>query len=210
VPSRVPPVTSLLSVLLVLVAIGTLGPQPVVPAEQLAFDGSRGAAGVAAWWAAHGSLTHLLGNLAILWWVAPPLERHVGALRTGLAAGAGMLGGLAAHVGVHGSDVAILGSSSVVAALAAYNLVVGWHCPLETRSGRAVVWPSHLFHGVLAVETVRMLAELATGAMPTGAAAHLGGLVAGVVVCGALHGRWPSRPASRTPLRSRPVVPTTS
>jgi hypothetical protein len=36
--------------------------------------------------------------------------------------------------------------------------------------------------------------------------AHLGGLLAGVLVCGFLHGRWPSRPASRAPVESRPVV----
>jgi hypothetical protein len=102
--------------------------------------------------------------------------------------------------------VPVLGASSVVAALAAYNLVIGWHCPLEDRRGRAVLWPSHLFHAVVATEVVRTLVELGTGAMPTGAAAHLGGLSAGVLVCGLLRGRWPSRPASRAPVESRPVV----
>jgi hypothetical protein len=90
-------------------------------------------------------------------------------------------------------------------ALAAYNLVVGWHCPLETRTGRQVLWPSHLFHAALAAEVIRLLAELATGAVPTGAAAHVGGLAAGVLLCGGLHGRWPARPASRRPLRTRPL-----
>jgi membrane associated rhomboid family serine protease len=205
--SSLPPVTSILTVAMLLVATVTLGPEPLVPATALAFEASAPAgAATATWWLAHGSLGHLVTNLTVLWWVAPPLERHVGSLRFGLGVGAGILGGALLHVLAHGTAVSVLGASSVVAALAAYNLVVGWHRPLEDRRGRAVLWPSHLFHAVVVVEVVRMLGELGTGAVPTGAAAHLGGLLAGVLVCGFLHGRWPSRPASRAPVESRPVV----
>jgi membrane associated rhomboid family serine protease len=205
--SSLPPVTSVLTAAMLLVAVATLGAQPVVPADALALEPSA-PAGVASalWWLTHGSLGHLVTNLTVLWWVAPPLERHVGSLRSGLGVGAGILGGALVHVLVHGTAVPVLGASSVVAALAAYNLVIGWHRPLEDRRGRAVLWPSHLFHSVVAIEVVRTLGELGPGAMPTGAAAHLGGLFAGVMVCGSLHGRWPSRPASRVPVESRPVV----
>jgi membrane associated rhomboid family serine protease len=206
VPS-LPVVTSILTAAMSLVAVVTLGTQPVVPADALAFEPSAlSGAGSALWWLTHGSFGHLVTNLTVLWWVAPPLERHVGSLRLGLGVGAGILGGALVHVLVHGTALSVLGASSVVAALAAYNLVVGWHRPLEDRRGRAVLWPSHLFHSVVVIEVVRTLGGLGTGAVPTGAAAHLGGLLAGVMVCGLLHGRWPSRPASRAPVESRSVV----
>jgi membrane associated rhomboid family serine protease len=202
-----PPVTSGLTVLALLAAIPTLGPEPLLRPDTLAFDPAAPAGlGLVTWWLVHGSLGHLVTNLVVLWWVAPPLERHVGSLRTTLAVGVGIVGGMAVHALVHGPTAPIIGASSIVAALAAYNLVVGWHRPVEDRRGRALLWPSHLFHGVVAFEGLRMLAELATGAVPTGAAAHVGGLLAGVLVCGAMHGRWPARPASRAPLRSRPVA----
>jgi membrane associated rhomboid family serine protease len=205
--ASIPPVTGALTVVLLAVATVTLGPQPLVPADLLAAEAAAGVGpSLATWWLAHASVGHLLANLALLWWVAPGLERHVGPLRTSLAAVGGAAGGLVLHLAAHGASVAIIGSSSAVAALAAYNLVIGWHCPLETRAGRPVLWPSHLFHAAVAVEVIRTLAELATGAVPTGAAAHLGGFAAGVLLCGGLHGRWPARPASRRPLRTRPLV----
>jgi membrane associated rhomboid family serine protease len=205
--SGLPAVTTTVTVALLVAAIVTLGPHPLVAPGVLVLEGTAvPEVGTFTWWLAHGSLAHLAANLTVLWWVAPPLERLVGPLRMVVAVAAGVIGGALGHLLVHGGAVPILGASSVVAALGAYNLVVGWHCPLEDRRGRAVLWPSHLFHAVVAIEIVRILAELATGGVPTGAAAHLGGLAAGVLVCGCLHGRWPSRPASRTPLRSRPVT----
>jgi membrane associated rhomboid family serine protease len=203
--SGLPPVTSLLAVACLVVALLTAGPAPVVEPASLALDPRAPTlTGVLLWWLAHGSLGHLLTNLTVLWCVGPALERLVGTRASLTTVAVGIATGAAAHTVVHGAGVPLLGSSSVVAALAAYNLVVGWHRPLEDRRGRAVLWPSHLFHAVVLVEVVRVLSELATAAVPTGAAAHLGGVAAGVLLCGLRHGRWPSRPDSRQPVRWRP------
>jgi membrane associated rhomboid family serine protease len=199
--SGLPPVTSLLAVACLVVTLLTAGPTPVVDPASVALDPrAPTGTGVLLWWLAHGSFGHLLANLTVLCCVGPALERLVGTRRTVATVAAGVATGAVAHTVVH-AGVPLLGASSVVAALAAYNLVVGWHRPIEDRRGRAVLWPSQLFHAVVVVEVVRVLSELATGAVPTGAAAHLGGLAAGVLVCGLRHGRWPSRPASRQPVR---------
>jgi hypothetical protein len=196
-----PPVTTALTALMVVVALLTVGAHPVVAPDQLALGAATASGpGPWLWWLAHASLGHLVVNLTVLWYVTPQLERLVGPLRTICAVIGGIVGGAAAHTLVHGEGVPLLGASTVVAALAAYNLVIGWGRPLEDRRGRPVLWPSHVFHAILLVELVRTLAEVATRGAPSGAAAHLGGLVAGVAVCGFLHGSWPARPASRQPL----------
>jgi membrane associated rhomboid family serine protease len=206
--SGLPPVTCLLAVACLAVGLLTAGSAPVVDPAVVALDlGAPTVPGLLLWWLAHGSPGHLLTNLTVLWCVAPALERLVGTRATLAAVLAGVAVGPAVHTVVHGPGVPLLGASSVVAALAAYNLVIGWHRPLEDRRGRAVLWPSQLFHAVTFVEVVRVLSELATGGVPTGAAAHLGGLTAGVVLCGLRHGLWPSRPVSRHPLRWRPWLP---
>jgi membrane associated rhomboid family serine protease len=206
--SGLPPVTCLLAVACLAVGLLTTGSAPVVDPASVALDlGAPTASGLLLWWLAHGSLGHLLANLTVLWCVAPALERLVGTRATLAAVLAGVVLGPAVHTVAHGAGVPLLGASSVVAALAAYNLVIGWHRPLEDRRGRAVLWPSQLFHAVVVVEVVRVLSELATGGVPTGAAAHLGGLTAGVLLCGLRHGSWPSRPVSHQPLRWRPWPP---
>jgi membrane associated rhomboid family serine protease len=215
-----PPVTTLLTLgasAVYLLSSGLLssGPHPWIPLRGLALDPGATVFGPGTWlwWLAHGSLGHLATNVALLWWVGPQLERHVGAGHVALAATGGAVGGAVAHVVVHGADVPILGLSTIVSALLAYNLVIGWHRPFEDRRGRAVFWPSTLFHVLLGVEVIRVLAELATQGPPTAAAAHLGGGLAGVLVCGLLHGRWPGAPGTHAAatslrlLRPRPSPP---
>jgi hypothetical protein len=202
VVAGLPPVTSVLTLLMTALAVVSAGADPVVAPGSLALDaGDPGTVGPWLWWLAHASPSHLAVNLTVLWYVTPQLERLVGPTRTVLVVVAGILGGAGAHTLLQGEGAPLIGASSVVAALAAYNLVIGWDRPLENRRGRAVLWPSHIFHGVMMLELVRTLAELARAGRPSGAAAHLGGLAAGVVLCGVLHGRWPSRPGSRTSLR---------
>jgi hypothetical protein len=210
-----PPVTALLTLGASAVYLASSGPHPWIPLRGLVLDpgGAGLGPGTWLWWLAHDSLGHLATNVALLWWVGPQLERHVGAGRVALAATGGAVGGAVAHVGVHGADVPILGLSTIVSALLAYNLVIGWHRPFEDRRGRAVLWPSTVFHTLVGVEVVRLLVQLVTQGPPTAAAAHLGGGLAGLLACGLLHGRWPGAPGTRTAatslrlLRPRPRRP---
>lgn len=181
------------------VAAATLGPEPVRDPHALAWAWGDGPSpALALWWLAHDGGWHLAGNLLALLLFAPALERYVGTGRVAIAVVLGNALGLLAHVGLNVTDRPLLGASATVSALVAYNLVVGWHCPFETRrGGRRRLWPAALFHGLLGVEVARWMVETAAQRPPSGAAAHLGGLAAGVLVCGVLHRRWPAGPAAR-------------
>ena len=120
-----------------------------------------------AWPWAHADWEHLSVNLTVLLLAGPQLEA---------------------------GSVPVVGASASVYALVAYNLVVGWDRPFESRTGRALAWPRHLLAALIIFETLRFLVSVSAGSGPSGAPAHLGGLAAGVVACGLLERRWPSRP----------------
>ena len=157
---------------------------------------------------AHTDGLHLLANLSILGLVGFGLERHVGSPRVAVVAVAGLLSGAAGHALVSGFPLA--GMSAGVYALVAYHLVYGWHCPfVSQRTGRPVLWPSHLFYLLLAGEAWLMVATL-VHPLPWGAGAHLAGLAVGIAACGVFDRRWPGAFGSRRAVGAgapRPVEP---
>jgi membrane associated rhomboid family serine protease len=185
------------------VAMGalTLGDPPVLDPGVLAAGGGEGAPWrLLTWWLAHDGVVHLGGNLALLVLFAPAFERYVGTRRVVATMLAGNVLGLLAHLAVHPTRP-LLGASAGLYAIAAYSLVVGWHCPFESRRGQLRVWPSQVLTGLLAWEVLRWGVDIAASRPPSGAAAHLGGLAAGVLVCGVVHRRlpWLAVPAVTAP-----------
>jgi membrane associated rhomboid family serine protease len=181
------------------VAAATLGSDPISDPAELAWAWGDGLSPeLALWWLAHDGGLHLAANAVGLALFAPALERYVGPIRLAVAVLGGNLLGLVAHAGLNLTDRPLLGASATVYAVIAYSLVVGWHCPFETRRGPLRrVWPAQVFHGLLAFEVVRWASQVAAQRPPGGAAAHLGGIAAGVVACGLLHRRWPAGAGTR-------------
>jgi membrane associated rhomboid family serine protease len=202
-------VSTALALLLIVVGVLTLGGDPLVHAETLAV-GMDGALGwrLVTWWLAHDGIVHLGGNLALLLLFAPAFERYVGTRRVVLTLLAGNAVGLATHVAIHPTRP-LLGASAGLYAVAAYSLVVGWHCPFESRRGEVRVWPSQVLTGLLVWEILRWAVDVAASRPPSGAAAHLGGLAAGVLVCGVVHRRlpWRVRRPTAPPRRVRDRAP---
>jgi membrane associated rhomboid family serine protease len=153
------------------------------------------------WPVAHTSPVHLWGNVTLLLAAGVPLERKVGALRATAAFVAGTHLGLLAHAALPG-DAPLLGASAGLAALVAYNLAVGWDRPWQSRTGRPLLWPSHVFWLWVSFEIVALLVAVGPAQLAYGAGAHLGGAAAGVVACGVWHGRWPAAAGSTRPLRT--------
>jgi membrane associated rhomboid family serine protease len=183
--------TTVLAVVLVVVGALTLGDQPLLDPRMLAVGrGDAASWRLLSWWLAHDGVAHLGGNLALLVLFAPAFERYVGTRQVVATMLAGNVLGLLAHLAVHPTRP-LLGASAGLYAIAAYSLVVGWHCPFESRRGQVRVWPSQVLTGLLAWEVLRGAVDIAASRPPSGAAAHLGGLAAGVVVCGVVHRRLP-------------------
>jgi membrane associated rhomboid family serine protease len=188
--------STVLALLLLGVAALTLGREPVVDAEALAVGmDARLGWRLLTWWLAHDGVVHLGGNLALLLLFAPAFERYVGTRRVVLTLLAGNALGLAAHVALHPTRP-LLGASAGLYAVAAYSLVVGWHCPFESQRGQVRLWPSQVLTALLVWEILRWGVDVAASRPPSGAAAHLGGLAAGILVCGVVHRRLPWRLAS--------------
>ncbi len=185
--------------LLAVVGAVTMGADPVTEPERLAWAWGDGLTPeLILWWVAHDGGFHLAANAVILALFAPSLERYVGPLRLAGAVVGGNLVGLLAHGGLNLTDRPLIGASAMVYAVVAYSLVVGWHAPFETRRGpRRRLWPGQVFHAVLVFELLRWGVQVAAERPPGGAAAHLGGIAAGVLICGVAHRRWPAGPASR-------------
>jgi membrane associated rhomboid family serine protease len=194
-----PWLTLALIVAMGVVAALTLAPHSPVVADELAWGwGDDLWPGLVLWWLAHAGWWHVGANLLILVLVAPALERYVGAWRVVVAIACGNTLALLAHVGLNFTTVPLLGASGTVYALLAYSLVVGWHCPFEVPGTRhPMIWPAPVFYAVVVIEVLRWAAQVAGGRPPGSAAAHLGGIAAGVLVCGLLHRRWPGGPSSR-------------
>ena len=187
----------------------TLAPQAMVPAEEMAW-----AWGKPLWptlvlcWFTHAGWVHVGTNLAVLVLFAPALERYVGPWRMIVAIVAGNVLGLLAHMASAGLHVPILGASAAIYAIVTYSLVAGWHCPFEFSRPRVWrLWPAAVFHTLLVVEGLRWGAQIAGGRPPTSAAAHLGGIAAGVLAAGLLHRRWPGGLASQRARGSGGVDP---
>lgn len=184
---------------LVVVGAVTLGTDPVAQPETLAWGWGDGfSPSLLMWWVAHEGGYHLAANAVVLALFAPALERYVGPVRLAGAVVVGNLLGLLAHGGLNVTERPLLGASAMVYAIVAYSLIVGWHAPFESRRGPTRrLWPSQIFHGLLVVEVLRWAVQIAGERPVGGAAAHLGGIAAGVLVCGIAHRRWPAGPASR-------------
>jgi membrane associated rhomboid family serine protease len=184
---------------LVVVGAVTLGTDPVTEPEALAWGWGDGfSLSLLMWWIAHDGGYHLAANAVVLALFAPSLERYVGPVRLAGAVVVGNLLGLLAHGGLNVTDRPLLGASAMVYAIVAYSLVVGWHAPFSSRRGPTRrLWPARVFHGLLIVEALRWAVQVAGDRPVGGAAAHLGGIAAGVLVCGIAHRRWPGGPASR-------------
>jgi membrane associated rhomboid family serine protease len=197
VQSAVPWTTLSLAAGFLAVATVTLTADAPTAPEAFAYSYAHGLAPtLASWWLAHADGWHLVANVLVLALFVPTLERFVGPLRTAAAFLAGNLLGAGAHFALNLTDRPLLGASAGLYALVAYSLVVGWHCPYRLRVGAWTLWPATVFYGLLALEVVRWAVGIATGT-PSGAAAHLGGVGAGVLASGLAHRRWPGAPCTR-------------
>jgi len=196
VPDASPPpwCTLVLLAAIVLVAAATLAPGGTVRADELAWGWSDGLTpGLVLWPLSHPGWWHVAVNTTVLFAFAPALERYVGPWRLATCLVAGNVGGLLAHLLLNPSAPPLLGASAMAYAVLSYRLVVGWHCPFSPRCGRRkLVWPAEVFHLLLAIEGLRLAVQVTTSHPPGSAAAHLGGIGAGVLVCGLLHRRWPA------------------
>ncbi len=194
---RTTPVSAVL--LLVLLAFGalTLAQPPLWTPESLAYAGSQGWSwrGVA-WTFVHADLLHLGGNLAVLCLLAPEVERYLGSFGLLVALLAGHLGALAMHLATHGSLVPIYGASGAAFAVIAYTAAASWHLGADARGRWSwALRPGTLLYVLVAAEACRWVIGLVAGTT-SGAAAHLGALVAGVLASGVVHRRWPAAPTA--------------
>jgi membrane associated rhomboid family serine protease len=176
----------------------TLAPQAMVSSEDMAWRwGDPLWPGLVLCWFTHAGWVHVGTNLAVLVLFAPALERYVGPWRMIVAIVAGNALGLLAHMASAGFHVPILGASAAIYAIVTYSLVAGWHCPFVFSRPRVWrLWPTAVFHTLLAVEGLRWGVQIAGGHAPTSAGIHLGGIAAGVLAAGLLHRRWPGGLAS--------------
>jgi membrane associated rhomboid family serine protease len=191
-----PPPWCTLAVLaaIVLVAAATLAPGAAIRARELAWEWSDGLApGLLLWPLSHLGWWEVAVNTTVLLAFAPALERFVGPWRLATCLAAGNVGGLLAHLLLNLPAPPLLGASAMAYAVVSYSLVAGWHCPFTSRRGhRLPLWPAEVFHLLLAIEGLRWAVQVTTNRPPGSAAAHLGGIAAGVLVCGLLHHRWPA------------------
>jgi membrane associated rhomboid family serine protease len=181
-------------VAIVLIAAITLRTGAVVRASALAWAWSDGfAPGLLLWPLSHLGWWEVTVNTTVLLAFAPALERYVGPWRLATCLVAGNVGGLWAHLLLNLPAPPLLGASAMAYAVVSYSLVAGWHCPFTFRRGhRKPLWPAEVFHLLLAIEGLRWAVQVTTDHPPGSAAAHLGGIGAGVLVCGLLHRRWPA------------------
>jgi membrane associated rhomboid family serine protease len=179
---------------IVLVAAVTLRSGAAVRARDLAWAWSDGfTPGLLLWPLSHLGSWDVTVNSTVLLAFAPALERYVGPWRLATCLVAGNVGGLLAHLLLNLPAPPLLGASAMASAVVSYSLVVGWHCPFTPRRGGCLpLWPAEIFHLLLVIEGLRWALQVASGHAPDGAAAHLGGIGAGVLVCGLLHHRWPA------------------
>jgi membrane associated rhomboid family serine protease len=179
---------------IVLIAAITLRTGAVVRAVDLAWAWRDGfAPGLLLWPLSHLGWWDVTANTTVLLAFGPALERYVGPWRLATCLVAGNVGGLLAHQFLNLPAPRLFGASAMAYAVVSYSLVAGWHCPFTFRGGhRKPLWPAELFHLLLAIEGLRWAVPVITSHPPDGAAAHLGGIGAGVLVCGLLHHRWPA------------------
>jgi membrane associated rhomboid family serine protease len=179
---------------IVLIAATTLRTGAAVRAIDLAWVWSDGfAPGLLLWPLSHLGWWEVAVNTTVLLAFAPALERYVGPWRLATCLVAGNVGGLLTHLFLNLPAPPLLGASAMAYAVVSYSLVVGWHCPFTSRRGhRLHLWPAEVFHLLLVIEGLRWAVQVTTGRPPGSAAAHLGGIGAGVLVCGLLHHRWPA------------------
>jgi membrane associated rhomboid family serine protease len=179
---------------IVLIATITLRTDAAVRASALAWTWSDGfAPGLLLWPLSHLGWWEVTVNTTVLLAFAPALERYVGPWRLATCLVAGNAGGLLAHLLLNLPAPRLLGASAMAYAVVSYSLVAGWHCPFTFRRGhRKPLWPAEVFHLLLAIEGLRWALQVTTDHPPGSAAAHLGGIGAGVLVCGLLHHRWPA------------------
>jgi membrane associated rhomboid family serine protease len=179
---------------IVLTAAITLRTGAAIRASALAWAWRDGfAPALLLWPLSHLGWWEVAVNTSVLLAFAPALERYVGPWRLATCLVAGNVGGLLAHQFLNLPAPPLLGASAMAYAVVSYSLVAGWHCPFTFRRGRREpLWPAEVFHLLLAIEGLRWAVQVATSHPPDGAAAHLGGIGAGVLVCGLLHNRWPA------------------
>jgi membrane associated rhomboid family serine protease len=179
---------------IVLVAAATLAPGATVRARELAWEWRDGLTpGLILWPLSHLGWWDVVVNTVVLMVFSPALERYVGPWRLAACLVAGNVGGLLAHQLLNLPAPPLLGASAMAYAVLSYSLVVGWHCPFIPRRGRRkLLWPAEVFHLLLAIEGLQWAVQVTASHEPSSAAAHLGGIGAGVLICGLLHHRWPA------------------
>lgn len=125
----------------------------------------------------HNGPGHLLGNLAGLAWLGPPLARRLGARRVLLAFWASALAGGAAFASLDAGPAPMVGASGAVFGLAGLLATLGWR--LRQRAGVAP-WPA--LSPSLGLALLLLAANLLSWWVQGGLLAwqaHLGGALAG-------------------------------